>query len=165
MTNSTEPKALLVWEIINPSDAYTIEAPDFRTAAAAVLVLGEGKYGLRPEDEDEGESMPLFLFGGHEGFLATHFGGEDGLGEFIRDNPGPLADAFDSVLLGRFDRRRDYKAALAAIDDPVKREQFRDAWHDNRSSLNDIGGRARDIARHLRGRAGTTEAEATSSAG
>ncbi len=39
---------------------------------------------------------------------------------------------------------------MDAIDDPAKSEAFREKWHDTkRSSMNDIGGAAREMARRL----------------
>lgn len=146
-----EEPSMHVWEIINPSDAYTIEAPTFPIAAAATLMLGEGRLGLSPENEDD-PSLPLFLFGGHEKFVADYFDGD--LTAFLMANEAGIADALDSVLLGGFGRRADYAAAMAAIDDPAKREAFREKWQDKRSSLNDIGHAAWRLAERLRERAG-----------
>lgn len=138
---------LLSWEIINPSDKYTLQARDFATAAAVCLLLGEGRYGLRPEHED-GQECPMFLFGGHETFLAEHFGGD--LSAWITEHKDAMVECLDSVLLGGFGRRADFDAAVAAVDDPEKLEAFREAWLDNRSSMNNIGGYAKQIADHLR---------------
>jgi hypothetical protein len=140
------------WELINPSDKYTLQAYDFATAAAACLLIGEGRCGLEPETDEHGEATqprcPLFLFGGHEAFIEEHFGGD--LGAWLGEHRLAVADCLDSVLLGGFARRADYDAAIAAIDDPVKLAAFREAWQDKRSSLNDIGGWAHDYARRLR---------------
>jgi hypothetical protein len=138
------------WEIINPSDKYTLQAADFATAAAACLLLGEGRYGLDPESDGQ-PRCPLFLFGGHDDFIAEHFGGD--LSAWIDAHVEAVAECLDSVLLGGFGRRRDYDAAVAAIDDPVKLAVFREAWLDKRSSLNNIGGYAAQIAAGLRERA------------
>ncbi len=147
------PARLYSWEVINPSDKYTLQARDFATAAAACLLLGEGRYGLDPETDDQ-PRCPLFLFGGHEEFVTYHFGGD--LSAWIDGHVESVAECLDSVLLGGFDRRRDYDAAVSAIDDPSKLAAFRDAWLDKRSSLNNIGGYASRLAAHLRG-----EGEAT----
>lgn len=135
------------WEIINPSDKYTIIAERFEVAAAATLLLGSGRLALDPEDEG-GQRLPLFLFGGHEEFIKEHFSGD--LDAWLDGHKAEVATALDSVLLGGFDRRADYNAAIAAIDDPAKLLAFKTAWQDKRSSMNDIGGCAHRLAEHLR---------------
>ena len=37
----------MIYEIINPSDDYTIVADDFAAAAIAACLLGRGAYGLK----------------------------------------------------------------------------------------------------------------------
>lgn len=145
---------MTVWEITNPSDPYTIESDSFLAAAAATLLVGEGRMGLEPQCEDD-PGMPLFLFGGHESFVDEHFGGD--LGAWIDAHPAEIADALDSVLLGGFDRRSDFASAMEAIDDPAKRLLFREKWQDKRSSMSDIGGYAYRLAEHFRERAATAE--------
>ena len=44
---------IVLYEIINPSDPYTLKADDFKIAAAACLILGDGQYGLESEDGKE----------------------------------------------------------------------------------------------------------------
>ncbi len=127
-------RPLYSWEIINPSDKCTLLARDFPTAAAACLILGEGRYGLDPATDDQ-PRCPLFLFGGHEAFIAEHFGGD--LSRWIDEHAAAVAECLDSVLLGGFSRRADFDAAVAAIDDPAKMASFRAAWADKRSSLNE----------------------------
>jgi hypothetical protein len=138
-----------IWAITNPSDPYTIESETFPAAAAAVLLLGEGRFGLAPEDKKT-QGMPLLMFGGGEAFIEEHFGGD--LRGWIHANMPAVIDALDSVLLGGFGRRADYRAAIEAIDDPAKLASFKSAWQDKRSSRNDIGGSAHRLAAHLRER-------------
>ncbi len=62
-----------------------------------------------------------------------------------------LADCLDSCLIGKPLDRETYRAGLDLIDDPVKRDKWREKWHQDRlSSMNDIGGRARAMAAKLR---------------
>jgi len=53
----------VTFEIVNPSDPYTIETDDFAAACVATILLGVGKYAL---DEKGGEKrqMPLLFLGG-----------------------------------------------------------------------------------------------------
>jgi hypothetical protein len=108
------------YEIINPSDPYTIEHSDFLALAAACVLLGNGQYGLQPIGHD-GERVPIFIFGGFEAWWAAHSPEAD-IDDYIEKNTQAIAEAMESVSLtsGR------------------------------RSSLNDIGGRAKKWAAHLR---------------
>jgi len=112
------------FEIINPSDPYTMDAPDMEVAAVAVSFLGDGKYPLKGIGEDVGQDVPPFLFGGHDEWFVAKFGMnfEDTAGHVMNHRNDELAQAFDSVTLQR----------------------------DNRSSMNDIGGRAKALAQAVR---------------
>lgn len=66
-----------------------------------------------------------------------------------------VADAIDSMMIGRFEDRRRYHAALDAITDPEKKERFIAEWQDGRSILNDIGTFAHALAKRI----SQTEAE------
>lgn len=54
------------FEIINPSDPYTMEADDLEIAAVSVSFLGDGKYALEGIDDAQGNNVPMFLLGGHD---------------------------------------------------------------------------------------------------
>ena len=140
----------IICEIINPSDPYTIVGERFDVLAVATLILGNGQWALSG-DADVHE-MPIFLFGGHEPWLAKH--GINDLGAFIDAHLTEIADALDSVLIGSRSERTSIEAVLAAIDDPAQQEKARAVWHDKkRSSMNDIGGRAYALAKRVRERA------------
>ena len=62
------------FEIINPSDACTMYAPDLEVAAVAVSFLGDGKYPLEGLDDAAGQGVPAFLFGGHDEWFSSKFG-------------------------------------------------------------------------------------------
>lgn len=134
------------YELINPSDPYTFMADDFETAALVVFTFGTA-YGAKPKDG--GEDVPIFIFGGAKEWYKEQFGRtpDDGL-EAKKDS---VAKALDTMMLGHFEDRRRYEAALAAITEPDKRREFIDVWQDGCSSLNNIGGRAHKLAQALRG--------------
>jgi hypothetical protein len=126
-----------LYEISNPSDPYTIRA-EFKIAAAAVLLLGQGKMGIHT-DSGEDEEMPLFIFGGHEEWLKKQ--GMDPLDEFIKAHLLEIADALDTVLIGSYRNRATFEKVIENIKDPEERQKARATYHDEkRSSLNDIGG-------------------------
>ena len=57
-----DPGGHLLYELVNPSDAYTFEAPDLGIASVALLFLCEWRYGGKPVD-DTGQETPFFPFG------------------------------------------------------------------------------------------------------
>ena len=150
----------MIYEIINPSDCYTIEAQSLDVAFVACVLLGSGQYSFSPLEDGALEEVPLFLFGGSEEWANEHFGKtvSEVFALVTTQKRVELADCFDSCLIGHAVNRAAYTDGLDLIDDPAKREQWRARWHDKRrSSMNDIGGRAYKMAANLR--AGTVSQE------
>lgn len=144
----------MVYTIINPSDAYTLESNDRVAACLAALLLGHGKYAL--DSNGDNFHFPLFLFSSEDDireWFRKELAVEDCFAE-IEKRLVPIAEALESVLLCDTNQRADFFEALSLIDDPKKREQWRESWHDRRrSSMNDIGRRAWRIAENLRNKA------------
>lgn len=115
------------FEIVNPSDPYTMEADDLQIAVVAVSLLGDGKYPLKGLGEDAGQDVPFFAFGGADEWFLEKFGMnyETTATHALEHRHDDLAKAFESVTLGR----------------------------SKRSSMNDIGGRAKAIAQAIRQKA------------
>jgi len=131
----------VIYEIVNPSDHYTIACEDERIACAATLLLGDGKYGL---SVDGASVMPVFLFGGGLEWWAEKF--TEPL-ETVLGRRGEIAICLRSVVIGD---RTSFEAAIAAIDDAGKRAGFVETWNDrHRSSTNDIGAHALHLAEQL----------------
>lgn len=153
-----------VWEIINPSDPYTMEADDFEVATVACYTLGGGRMGLR-EIGGAARTVPVMLFGWDRAWFAEHFGCDElVLVQRVRSTKADaLASAFESCMIGRASDRASYRKGLELIDDPEKRLAWRDHWHDERrSSLNDIGRVAWEMAASIRkGMAAVASAPAT----
>jgi hypothetical protein len=59
------------YELVNPSDHIIIDHDDFEAVAAAALIIGKGKYGIK--DEKGETAMPIFLFGGTEEWVKETF--------------------------------------------------------------------------------------------
>ena len=155
----------MLYEIINPSDAYTIEAASLDVAFVACVFLGRGLYSFQPIDVGEdadgepevtkvaAEEIPLFLFGGTEEWCKQHLNEsfESVVDRVTKDKATELAACFESCLIGKATDRDTYLAGLKLIEDPHNREEWRRRWHDKRrSSMNDIGGRAYLMAKRLR---------------
>jgi hypothetical protein len=152
----------MIFEIVNPSDPYTLECDDFKIAAAGILLLGRGKLGLTCEADPKLE-MPPFIFANEQQVTDWFKGiGIDHIGEFIDQNRLKVADMLDTVLIGSERNRRTFEKVLACISDPAERQKARDTYHDEkRSSLNDIGQAAWDLATALRKPKKTDEPQAT----
>lgn len=146
-------KIMAVFEIINPSDPYTLKCDRFDIVAAACLFLGEGRYGLEECGGEEGkQKMPVLIFGGAMEWFQETFQAD--LSEFIGHNLLAIADCLDSVVIGQAGDRLVYEQALALIPDEEGKKTWRESWHDKRlSSMNDIGARALRLADILRKKA------------
>lgn len=140
---------MAIFEIINPSDPYSLETGEWAVACLAAPVLGHGQYALH-EIGGEGRLMPIFIFGGADEWFKKQFGKT--IEQLIDVVPRPaIADCLDSMLIGSARDRQSFHEALTFIDDPEKKRQYWEQWHEShRSSLNDIGGRARKMAAALR---------------
>ena len=140
---------MLVYELINPSDPYVFTAKDKETAALVVFGLSYA-YGAKSQDGNDDLEIPVFLFApdhAHE-WYQENFGRnpEDALKHHLMD----VIEAYESFMLGSFEDKRRYEAALNAIDDPEKKEKFKQEWLDGRTSLNNIGNKAFETAKALR---------------
>lgn len=134
-----------VYEISNPSDAYTITG-DPKDAALATLILGVGRYGLT--DKDGENVLPIFLFGGHKEWVKATFGHDD-LGKETEARNAAIVESLRSVLIGGFRDREEYEAAISTMT-ADQRKVFAEKRHDiKRSSMNNIGKRAHALAEHL----------------
>ena len=138
------------YELHNPSDPYTFIAENREVDTIAVALISTA-FGADTQDKNPESHVPIFLFGGFDEWYKETFGREpmEGL-DALRDK---VIEALSSFMLGHFSDRARYNAALEAITDPIKREQFIEKWQDGRSSLNDIGGKAHRIAKRMKERA------------
>lgn len=145
----------MLYEIVNPSDRYTIRADEHDVAAVACFTLGGGKYAFEPLEEG-GQEVPIFFFGGHDEWCQETFGKDaraliDSVMETKRQ---ALIDCLESCLIGGENDRREFEEACALIESAENRAAFKVKRHEGRrTSMNDIGARARGFAETLRARA------------
>lgn len=133
----------IVAEISNPSDAYTI-AGTLAGIRAATLALGHGNMGL--DTEDRVNILPIFLLGGYEEWVEAN--GFD-LHLTLSDRRQEVIAALRSVLIGGFAARREVESAISKMS-PSDAEAWLAERHEaHRSSLNDIGRRAHDLANRM----------------
>lgn len=116
------------FEIINPSDPYTIDAEDLEIGALACCLLGDGKYGLRGMGESNNQDVPIFLLGGHDEWFTSKFGRN-----------------FEASLVHALEKRNE--ALAKSLDSVALFDGYR------RSSMNNIGARAKSLSKAVREKA------------
>lgn len=120
-----------LYELINPSDPYTFEAPDIVHAGVAAVLLSTG-FGAE-EIGGNNECTPV-LFGWNE--WLEERGVDNG---WITSHAEALADVWDSFLIGKASARKDVEEMLAMIP-PEKQAEWKASRQErHRSSLNQIG--------------------------
>lgn len=145
----------MLYTIINPSDPYTIECPDLEVAAVACVLLGGGQYGFQPVKPGE-SAVPLMLFGDAEAWFTEQFKTDmtTVFDRVLQTQREALATCLESVLIGEVEDRAEFLASMEGLATAVpgtKRQTAKLLWHDaKRSSLNDIGRRAWEMAAVLR---------------
>ena len=134
------------YELYNPSDPYTFIAESKEVAALTVFLLGT-QYGAGTKYYEKELRIPIFLTGGAVEWYKEEFGRtpDEGLEELKIQ----VSHALDSFMLGGFEKRALYNAALEAIDDPEKKETFKEKWQNECTSLNNIGRRAHRMAKMI----------------
>lgn len=113
-----------VYEIINPSDQCTCEAESLGVAAfSAILVCP--RYGVKCEETKE----EFFeFFGAVDAFTAKFRAPE----KFLADNKAAIIACLESFCYESAFERAAYNRALELIDDPTKKQTYRDEWEDKR---------------------------------
>lgn len=142
-----------LYEIVNPSDTVTFRAPDDEVARAAVLVLGNGAYGLHDVTDGQNRNVScLLLFASKdvtEQLLVEWFG-PGSLSAFLDARWAEIAAALASAQNLGAKERTVYESAIAKMT-PEAAEIYRHEVEDHyRTSLNEIVKRAWHIAKHAR---------------
>lgn len=128
------------YEVSNPSDRVTFEAPDDEVATLAVIILGEGAYGATSEDQER--VCGIAIFGG----IPTNTGGvtEANLATRLEARKLDVAIALESLIYCSISDRAAVKAAGGDLS----------KWNEaKRSSMTNIGIRAAALAKAMRGQA------------
>ena len=132
------------YELINPSDPYTFLAENKEVAALTVFCIST-MYGAQSQDRNE--EIPVFILGGSKEWYENEFPRTPDEG--LQAEKANVAKSLQSFMYGHFEDRRRYEAAINAITDEDKREQFMREWQDGRSSINDIGTYAHKLGKKM----------------
>ena len=134
----------MIYDLINPSDDVTFEAPTLAAATGAVLAVGRGQLEATSED---GIMIPMMLFG--DSWIQKTF--DCGLEELLDNNTEAIAETLSSFATVSIDKRGAYKAQLESITNAEDRQKFLDEWDDkHRTSMNKITVVAHNIAKALK---------------
>lgn len=143
----------MIYEVVNPSDAVSIEADDSVVASAATILVGTGKYFLSAADGSKVD-MPMMLFAKDPSALLQSWCEQVGFKDFdalMGKHIEAVATCLESSLVGDVSDRAGLLEVFEKVGDKGSIAEAMDAWNDKkRSSMNDICGRARSIARGLR---------------
>ena len=137
-----------VWEIINPSDRYTI-AGARAVVGVAVLLLTNGQTPVVNVEDRADEALPfIWTEEALTAWCAANLGGQPPK-VYLDEHREEIAAALDSVIVGN---RQQYELALEA-ESPENVGAFRLRWDDeHRTSLRQLGVAAWTIAKRLRAR-------------
>jgi len=143
----------MILEIVNPSDACTIQGDDPAVLAAATIVLGDGKYGLSGDLE-----MPPFILCDAEEWFCEHFHAKL-IPDFLNACAEQIADALDTVTYGSEADLAELTEALSLMPEDA-RAGYKVKWMDRRrSSMNNIGARAAQLGKLMHRKAAEAEKE------
>ena len=138
---------MMLFEIINPSDPYTMTADSLEVAAVAVCFLGQGQYALKQLDGDA--EVPMFPFTGHDEWFTETFGRDfnTSIVHVCETDAAGLAKALGSVFIGDATSRQEFDDMAANCKTPEEFDALLRTTHDaRRTSQNDIGRRAWALA-------------------
>lgn len=136
----------MLYELINPSDAYVFEAQTEEVAVLTAWLLSPS-YGARAKDSETCFGIPGFMDDPKAEFEARY--GRTPV-EAVMALRLEIAAAMESMILGNFKDWPLYQEAYGAIDDAEKRRNFKARWREKRTSMNDIGSEAERISCDLR---------------
>lgn len=135
------------YELINYSDSYTFLADGQETAALMIFCLESPMYGVA--DQEGNMIVPIFAFFDKDAKEWYREKFDRSPDEGFAEKKEEVKKALASVMLGDFEDRKRYQAALLAITDEDKKKEFIEIWQDGRSSLNDIGTYCHEMAEKL----------------
>lgn len=134
----------MIYELVNPSDAYIFTAENDLDAAAVALVLGEGWYFAKREDG--GDVKSVSPFGGTDADLTALFG--QSFSDYLKGRAAQLGVACGSFMLCGIEGRRRFEREAADVDEKTREKLARAVCHE-RSSLNNIGANAAAYAKYF----------------
>ena len=143
----TKERETMLFNLINPSDPYTLEAEDLSTAAMAACLLST-TFGV---ESTYGSQSAMFLFmteADLNGWFREHAGVDTAT--FVEEHRMAVADALASFVYGDVADRKLYNETMDLLSDEEAKLAFKDNWQDRISSLSNIGKAAWQRADEIR---------------
>lgn len=138
----------MLFEITNTEGTYTLAAESERIALAAVYMLGNGRYGIKPKDGEENEQAMMFE---DEGELLDHLDevvGDD-FETFKVERARDIAQCLSTVMPLGFEERAELVKTMAGMDSEQRAVVLAEAAQKARVVDVGLDERAWTIARQL----------------
>ena len=138
----------MIYDLCNPSDPVTFDAPSTEAALCATALVGEGHYSADPVEGDA-IRIPIFMLGGFDEWMAANMNGAN-LGDLIEANRDSVIQTLRSFVTGSVADRKMFDLSMSHIQNHADRVEFARKWDDmKRSSMNAIARTAHDIAERM----------------
>jgi len=142
----------MIYSVINPSDAMTIEADDDLIAAIAGLNLGEGRIGI--DDENGKTVLPILTFGGDRAFLSwlqtVGIDSVEDLRPICVERKDEIAACLESIVYGSVTDRKGFIVTTESMEHH-DRLIAAEKWNDiHRSSMSNYSKSAFALAKAMR---------------
>lgn len=133
----------MLYELINPSDAYTFRAPSIEVAGVCAAFLSTA-YGARQLGGNSTETTPILL--GWNEWLEDR-----GINDaWIDSHASEISEAYASFMIGDYAQRSEIESLLQMVPEEQRQKWLNERQEKKRSSLNKIGERAYQLAAHFK---------------
>ena len=101
----------MIYQLNTPEKPYTFEASSFTAACVVATLLGGGFYSLW---QDGKQVMPVFMFGGSEGWFRRVF--DKNFTDVVHEvSPDEISQIYMTILAGKAQERQSYLQELSMI--------------------------------------------------
>ncbi len=153
---------MIHFNLTGSPDPYTMQVANLEVAACAILLLSDGKFGLEQIGGDRSAQVPIFIHGKPDEWFRRQFerGMDDSFSHVMAAHRGDLIKALASVHIGTPADRMAFNEAIETCADEEAVMALLAEHHDSRrTSENDIGRDAWEMARQLQATAPVAQGE------
>lgn len=129
-----------IYELVNPSDAYTFDTDDVQALCVGVAMYSNGWYGIT--DDQDKCVIGVTALGGIEEWAKEQFGSMEKLKEVLATKEFRLriATALETIMIGKTGTRKALMMCLKEVPEEKRKELQVKMIEEQRTSMNDIGG-------------------------